>query len=190
MSCGGAALAALQRIIGFGVEDTWFLSRLSNGALHDAPEEHPTSYVRNAFNIRALRLLDESFNGLADELDNRFHALSPASNKITWKLGQSQIIVAEVDSQEMVKSAEIAADLILNHQFASLGDKSYKQVISFDSIDQANVDLLSGPLLDGDPTFAQQAGVEPRQALAAAMFALEMDRTKADTINHTFKHFV
>jgi hypothetical protein len=190
LSCGGAALAALQRIIGFGVQDTWFLNQLPGGGFRDAPEEHPTSFVRNAFNISALRLLDASFNGLADELDHRFHALSPASNKITWVLGQSQIVVAEVDSQEMVKSAEIAADLILNQQFSSLGDKSFKQVISFDSVDQANVDLLIDPLMNGDPTFAQQAGVEPRHALAAAMFALEVDRTKADVINSTFKHFV
>lgn len=187
LMCGGAATVGLQQIIRFSAQDGWEVYE-ENGALQDAPEEHPTSYVRNALNIAALRKIEGPGSTIAQELEQRFHALRPQVQHIVWKIGVLE--VAKVSATELEKSAEIAADVLVNHQFAALGNKSYVQISSFASSDQSTIESLVDPLLDGDPTFSQEDGVEPRHALAATVLAFEKNRGKADVINRTFKHFV
>jgi hypothetical protein len=45
-------------------------------------------------------------------------------------------------------------------------------------------------MVAANPTFAQIENSTPRHALAATIFAFENDRSKAASINRTFKHFV
>jgi hypothetical protein len=49
---------------------------------------------------------------------------------------------------------------------------------------------MADELIEGFPTFAQIEKGTPRHALAATIFAFEKDRSKAEVINRTFKHFV
>lgn len=189
LACGAAAAAALQQIIEFSAEDRWDIFRTPEGGIGDGPEPHPTSYIRNILNIEALRKIDAAHGGLANEIQGRFDALRPEANAITWHLGDT-IKVAEVPVQEMRKSAEIAAEVLVDHSFAALGDKSYAQISKFDAHDQEIVDAMVDPLIDGDPLFIQQQGAEPRHALASTLFAFERSRDTADIINRTFKHFV
>ena len=187
LSCGGSAAVALQQIIGFGADDWWELTLTTDGGHKDGPEVHPTPYVRNALNISALRIMGH--NDLADEINTRFKALRPSASHIRWTLPPKHEIAA-VKVGQMVKSAEIAAKVLVLHAFPSLGNQSYRDLGDFTSVDQMIVDNLVGPLIEGDPRFAQAKGATPRHALAATMFAFEKDRSKAATINRTFKHFI
>ena len=186
LSCGGAAIVALQQIIGFEADDVWEIFSTGNG-IDGAPEVHPTSYVRNALNIAALRLIGH--NGLADEVQARFEALRPQSSHITWRLGRT-IEVVRVPVNEMVRSAELAAEVIILSKLTSLGNQSYRDLVDFTTDDQVIVDTMADLLIGGNPTFAQVDNATPRHALATTMFAFEKDRTKAEIINKTFKHFV
>ena len=189
LSCGGAAIVALQQIIGFGAEDTWRILHTQNG-MEDAPEVHPTSYIRNALNIAALRLISDGHDTLADEIQARFQALRPDIQHITWSLG-STIEIARVPVEEMVRTAEIAAEVLVSYNFPSLGKKSYRDLGNFTGDDQAIVDTMTELLVRGNPTFAQgDNNGTPRHALAATVFAFEKDITKAALINRTFKNFV
>lgn len=198
LTCGGAAAVALQTIIGFAAEDHWFLSVGAGGGIADGPEPHPTSYVRNALNIEALRRIGGGHQDFADEIEQRFQALRPQGNSITWRIGDA-VNVAEVSAREMLKSAKLAAEVLVDQPLAALGDKSYAQLAIFDDVDQALVDAMVDPLIGGDPTFAQSdherfathaRPVEPRHALASTMLAFEKDRQAGNIINRTFKHFV
>ena len=164
------------------------LSR-NNSHFEDGPEVHPTSYVRNALNIAALRLIGGGHEAFADEIELRFRSLRPSTAHITWHLGET-IEVARVAVDEMIRSAEIAAEVLVSQTFPSLGGQSYRDLGDFTAEDQAIVDAMVSPLLDGDPTFAQADGATPRHALAATMLAFEKDRSRVATINRTFKHFV
>ncbi|MGA1869838.1 MAG: hypothetical protein ACMUJM_14985 [bacterium] len=186
LSCGSAAILALQQIIGFEADDIWEIFSTENG-IDDAPEVHPTSYVRNALNIEALRIIGQ--NSIADEVQARFEALRPQKSHITWRLGRT-IEVASVPVREMVRSAELAAEIIISSKLTSLGNQSYRDLSDFTSNDQAIVDRMTDLLIEGNPTFAQVDNATPRHALAATIFAFEKDRTKAEIINRTFKHFV
>ena len=188
LSCGGAAAVALQQIIGFSNEDVWFLEPDGQGGIGDGPEPHPTGWVRNALNIAALRLIGGGHQGIADELQTRFQSLRPAAQDIVWKL--EFLTVAEVPVAEMVTSAQIAAEVLVNHQLQAFGGKSYDEVATFTSADQGLVEQLIAPLVAGDATFNSVEGFEPRHLLAATAFALEDDRQSAETINRTFQHFV
>jgi hypothetical protein len=191
LSCGGAALVSLQQIIGFEADDSWFLQK---DKLDDCPEVHPTPYIRNALNIAALRTIDNgNHSELADEIDTRFQALRPEVDHIVWHAGQTPIEVARVPVNEMVKSAEIAARVLLKERLTVLGGKSYEDLTTFTAIDQGKVSDLVVPLIEGNPKFTQlkkSTEIEPRHALAATVFAFEQNREMADTINRTFKHFV
>ena len=182
LSCGGAAAVALQQIIGFRADDLWELNR--------GPKVHPIPYVRNALNISALRLLGH--NNLAQEIDTRFQALRPNATHVRWLLPPPfpRKKVAAVRVDQMVKSAEIAANVLISTPFPSLGERSYRDLGEFTLADQGIVDDMVDRLIKGKPTFAQAPGATPRHALAATMFAFEKNRLKADTINRTFKHFV
>lgn len=187
LSCGGAALAALQQIIGFEALDQWQIRPGADGAITDAPEEHPTSYVRNAFNISALRLIGQI--AMADQLEARFAALRPEADSIVWFAAPSLPLV-EIPTDAMIQSAEIAADVLVNQAFVSLGNQSYGDVAGFADEDQALVEAMVPRLVGGDPTFAQEPGSTARHALAATILALESDRNAGDVINRTFRHFV
>ncbi len=191
LNCGGAAIVSLQQIIGFGTKDQWLLGQDEKGNLTDEPEPHPTSYIRNALNIAALRLIDNgSHRDLADEVEQRFSQLRPTENEIAWYLN-GKIEFARVPIRELVKSAGIAADVICNHKLNVLGRKSYSELGTFTANDQELVTAMIKPLSQGEPTFTQvMEGIEPRHALAAAVFAFEKDFKKADIINKTFLHFV
>lgn len=186
LNCGGAAVVALQQIIGFEGDDFWEIFPAENG-VDDGPEVHPTSYVRNALNIEALRLIGH--NSLADEVQTRFEALRPQISHIIWRLART-VVVAQVPVDEMVRSAQIAAEVLISNTLDSLGGKSYRDLGDFIPEDQGIVDAMADLLVKGDPTFAQLDGATPRHALAATMFAFEKDRRKAEIINRTFKHFV
>lgn len=186
LACGGAAPLALQQIIGFSAEDQWELRRTHTG-IEDSPEVHPTPYVRNALSISALRILGHG--GLADEIEARFQALRATETHIRWRLRLFGIDVAAVDVDQMVHSAAIAADVLLSTKFLSLGNKTYRDIGEFTPDDQQIVDDIAGPLVAGDPTFAQAEGVTPRHSLAATMFAFEKDHQQAAAISWTFKHF-
>lgn len=188
LSCGGAAIIALQQIIEFSPKDVWRVFPAANG-IGDAPEEHPTSYVRNAMNIAALRLMGNEHRSLADEIEARFQTLRPDTEHITWYLTE-EFVVAQVPVDEMVKSAQIGAEVLLKQNLNCLNNKSYQDLVSFTGADQAIVDAMTDPLIHGDPTFAQIENATPRHALAATIFAFEKDRSKAALINRTFKHFV
>jgi len=189
LNCGGAALVALQQIIGFEATDHWMLES-SGGGITDGPEVHPTSYVRNALNVEMLRLLDGgSHHAFAGELEARFLALRPGDADIVWTLGGT-IEVVRIPVAEMLKSAELAAEVLVNHGLAALGGKSYSETATFTAGDQDVVNDMRQPLLQGDPTFAQAAGAGPRHALAATVLALEQDWSKAGIVNRTFQHFV
>ena len=147
-------------------------------------------------------------NRVADEIEERFKSLRPSAENVTWYLIDARLlpsqpdpdpktlslaeeyVAAEVPVKEMVKSAEIAAEAILNHKLECLGDKSYKDLISFTGADQEIVDEIAGELSSGYPTFGQVRNATPRHALAATIFAFEQDRSNAGLINRTFKHFV
>ncbi len=191
LNCGGAAIAALQHIIGFDTKDYWFMQKDSNGNLNDYPEPHPTSYIRNVFNIEALRLIDNgSHTGLADELEKRFNALKPGGSEIVWQISEG-IVFAKMPISEMKKAAKIAAELFCTHKLNTLGSKSYPEIGTFTANDQSIVTALINPLLNGDSTFMQiKDNPEPRHALAATILAMEKDSDKAHVINKTFKHFV
>ena len=92
--------------------------------------------------------------------------------------------------REMVKSAEMAAEVLLNRKLNALGSKSYQDLVRFTAADQAIVDTMTDGLINGNPAFAQVENATPRHALAATIFAFEKDRSKAAIINRTFKHFV
>lgn len=188
LSCGAAALVALQQIIGFSSKDSWKLFTVS-GDPGDAPEEHPTPYIRNALNIAALRSISVAQNQLADEIQTRFEALRPAADEIEWYLTEKYVL-ARCPISEMVKSAEIAAEVLLTHTMASLGNKSYKDLMAFTHSDQSIVDEITDRLAAGDPTFSQVDNASPRHCLAATMFAFEKENSHADLINRTFIHFV
>jgi hypothetical protein len=188
LSCGGAAAVGLQQIIGFEAYDTWELTFEGAELAADGPEAHPTSYVRNALNIAALRALDPAHASLADEIEQRFRALRPDASHIEWWLGPD-VPLTGVDAGEMVKSAEIAADVLLNHSFGALGGKSYREIMTFTGQDQAITDACTKELIAGHATFSQVDGAQPRHALAATIFAFEKKRGQADSINRTFVHF-
>lgn len=192
LNCGGGTTVALQQIIGFSPTNHWFLEQDANGNIQDEPEEHPTSYVRNALNIAALRLIDDGrHSNLADELQERFERLRPATNNLVWNLDRSEIEIIHVPIAEMLKSANIAAQVLINHPLKALGDKSYSELATFTSDDQAIVNKLVPYLVEGDPTFTQTTeNVEPRHALAATIFAFERNLQRAAVINKTFQHFV
>ncbi len=188
LSCGAAAIIALQQIIGFRAKDSWQIFPVGGG-IGDAPEEHPTSYARNALNIAALRKISSAHNQLADEIQTRFESLRPAADDIEWHVTEEHVI-ARCPVSEMVKSAEIAAEVILTHAMPSLGNKSYQELLDFTNADQSIVDQMTDPLVAGDPTFSQVNNASPRHCLAATMFAFEKDSINADLINRTFLHFV
>ncbi|MCP4744609.1 MAG: hypothetical protein GY874_00470 [Desulfobacteraceae bacterium] len=189
LSCGAAAIIALQQIIGFSAKHSWELFS-KDGKICDAPEEHPTSYVRNALNIAALRTISTAHNQLADEIQTRFEALRDSAPDIEWYLTE-QYVIARCPAIEMVKSAEIAAQVLLTHTMQSLGNKCYMDLINFSHADQSIVDEISNRLLAGDPTFCQvDKNASARHCLAATMFAFEKDNSKMDLINRTFKQFV
>ena len=188
LNCGGAAVVSLQQIIGFRAEDDWEIFSIENG-IGDAPEVHPTSYVRNALNISALRLIGEGHDSLANEIEARFQSLRPQAQHIIWRLADT-IEIARVPVDEMVRSAEIAAEVLISGSLTSLGNKSYRDLGDFTTADQTIVDIMADRLIDGDPTFAQVDNAMPRHALAATIFAFEKDCSKAATINQTFKYFV
>jgi hypothetical protein len=190
LSCGGAAVLSMQQIVGFATEAPWEVQSNSAG-WSDGPEVHPTPYVRNALNIVALRLMDASHAELADEIENRVVALAGPKTEITWVLGGT-IPVARVPVQQMLHSAELAAEVILNHRLECLGNQSYSDLCRFCSADQETVDEMARYLLEGDLRFAQvpDGKSKPRLALAATMFAFERDPSKAEQINYLFKHFV
>ena len=210
LSCGGGAIIGLQQIIGFKALDAWTWEASSDGNIDsDNPEDHPTAYIRNVMNIEALRLMNNDHEALADEIEERFQSLKPSTEYITWYLIEGRylallesdidpkslnlsekFIAARVPINEMVKSAKIAADVILNHKLKCLGGKSYNDLVSFTGADQEIVDTIAEKLADGLPTFAQLENATPRHALAATIFAFEKDRSKADMINRIFKHFV
>ena len=207
LTCGGASIIGLQQIIGFKAIDAWKVSPEGNRG-GDGPEEHPTAYVRNAMNIAALRLMDEDHEALADEIEERFKSLRPSAEFITWYLIDARLlslqpdpdpktldlaevfVAAQVPVKEMVKSAQIAADVILNHKLKCLGGKSYKDLVCFTGADQEIVYEVAAELLNGYPTFAQVKDATPRHALSATVFAFEQDRSRAELISRTFKHFV
>lgn len=190
LNCGGAACVSLQQIIGFSHFDLWNIRRGQDNQLVHEPEPHPTSYVRNIFNIEALKMIDDGNHvDLAREIDNRFNSLKNQNiSKIVWIWGNA--IFAEVDVAEMSKSAKIAAEVILNHKFSALGNRSYSDIVTFLKNDQTIVNDIVPKLLEGNPTFTDIAGYKPRHALAATVLAFERDNKKIDIINRTFKHFV
>lgn len=188
LSCGGAAAVALQQIIGFSPNDVWYILRTSEG-FGDTPEEHPTSYVRNAFNIAALRRIGDGHESLTYEIETRFQSLTPETENITWFFAE-EFEFASVPITEMTTSAEIAAEVIVSENFQALGNKSYQDLGDFTEGDQAIVDDMTNLLVAGNPTFAQVENSTPRHALAATIFAFENNRSKAALINRTFKHFV
>lgn len=188
LSCGGAAIIALQQIIEFGPKDIWRVFP-KDDSIGDAPEEHPTPYIRNAMNIAALRLMGNEHESLANEINARFQSLRPDTQHITWYLTKD-FAVAQVPVREMVKSAEMAAEVLLNRKLNALGSKSYQDLVRFTAADQAIVDTMTDGLINGNPAFAQVENATPRHALAATIFAFEKDRSKAAIINRTFKHFV
>ncbi len=187
LNCGGAAVAALQQIIGFRATDAWDIRLSPDNIIVDEPEAHPTSYVRNGFNIAALRLIGQS--AIADELEQRFIALRPNTDKITWRAAPTLSIV-EISTAAMLRSAEIAAEVLLNHSFDALGNKSYAEISPFTHHDQEVIEAIVPLLSAGDPTFARRPDVSPRHALAATVLALESDQAAGDIINKTFRHFV
>jgi len=188
LSCGAAAIIALQQIIGFSAKDSWRLFS-ANGGISDGPEAHPTSYVRNAMNISALRLISAAHSQLADEIQTRFESLRPAADDIAWYLTE-EFVIARCPVSQMVRSAEIAAEVLLTHNMASLGNQAYKDLMNFGNADQSIVDEISDRLAAGDPTFSQVDNASPRHCLAATMFAFEKENSNADLINRTFIHFI
>lgn len=188
LSCGGGASVALQQIIGFRADDLWEVFPTESG-IGDAPEVHPTSYVRNALNIASLRLIGDGHESLVNEIETRFQSLRPQADHIRWRLGDA-VVVASVPVGEMIRSAEIAAELLVSQKFASMGNKNYRDLGDFTAADQGIVDNIVGELVVGSPTFSQVDGATPRHALAGTIFAFEKDPSKGATINRTFKHFV
>jgi hypothetical protein len=188
LNCGGSAAVALQQIIGFSPNDAWDIFR-TDESFGDRPEEHPTSYVRNAFNIAALRLMGEGHERLAVEIETRFQSQRPETQNITWFFAE-EFEFASVPVHDMATSAAIAAEVIVSANFQALGNKSYQDLGDFTEGDQAIVDDMTSLLVAGNPTFAQIENSTPRHALAATIFAFENDRSKAVSINRTFKHFV
>ena len=150
---------------------------------------HPTAWVRNALNIAVLRRLGDGHPALAAEIDARFRALRPGETHITWRLGRA-LDVARIPVAEMETAADIVAELLVNHKFASLAGQSYADLADFTANDQAIVEESTAKLVAADPTFAREGGSTPRHALAAAMLAFERDRAQAVRINETFRHFL
>jgi hypothetical protein len=188
LSCGASAIIALQQIIGFKADDSWKFFRTFSD-IEDAPEEHPTSYIRNALNIAALKKISPSHNQIADEIQTRFEALRPEADDIKWYFPEGHVI-AQCPVSELIKSAEIAADVILTQTMSSLGNWSYQEMIDFTHSDQSIVNQIADLLVKGDPTFSQIKNASPRHCLAATVFAFEKDPENADLINRTFKHFI
>lgn len=188
LSCGGAAAIGLQQIIEFRAYDLWDVFFSAQG-VGNRPEEHPTSYVRNALNIAMLRRIGGGHNEIANEIQDRFDSLKPDEAHLTWYVKESDKVI-KVPIDEMVKSAEIAAEVLVNEAMPSLGNQSYREICDFTANDQKIVDNITDLLVAGDPRFAQVENSTPRHALAATVFAFERDRTKADLINRTFKNFV
>ncbi len=188
LSCGGAATVALQQIIGFTQTDSWEVFNEA-GTIADGPEAHPTSYIRNEFNIAALEVMHAGHAGLARQIRRRFEALHPGQPDIVWSLGGT-VEVARVPVAEMATSAGLAAEVLINQTLPSLGSQSYRDLGFFSPQDQDIVDEVALRLAAGDPTFANTQGATPRHALAATVFALEAGRAQADVINRTFMHFV
>lgn len=190
LNCGGAACVSLQQIIGFSHYDLWNIRRGQNNQLVHEPEPHPTSYIRNILNIEALKMIDNGNHvDFAKEIENRFNSLKDQNaSKIIWTWGNT--LFTQVDVSEMAKSAKITAEVILNHKFAALGDKSYSDIVLFSKNDQTIVNDIFPKLLRGDPTFTDIADYKPRHALAATVLAFEQDNKKIHTVNRTFKHFI
>jgi hypothetical protein len=190
INCGGATIVGLQQIIGFGTNGMWRLRPGPDGGVRDEPEPHPVSYVRNALNIAGLRLLGQGHKELADEIEERFNALRPADTHVAFKFGRTRVDFARIEVGELVKSAQLAAEVLLKHPLKVLGDKSYSQIATFTEEDQEKVDSLVEPLSKGDSTFASGAGIEARHALGATVLAFERDRANSHAINRCFKHFL
>ncbi len=190
ISCGGATIVGLQQIIGFGAGGTWMIEPGANGEVCDEPEPHPVSYVRNALNLAGLRLLGQGHKEISAEIEERFTALRPSDKEVVFRLGRSRVEFARVEVAELVKSAQIAAEVLLMHPLKVLGDKSYSQVATFTEEDQEKVDSLVDPLSKGDAAFASGPGIEARHALGATVLAFERNRANSFTINRCFKHFL
>ena len=190
INCGGATIVGLQQIIGFGSAGRWSIEAGKDGHVEDAPEPHPVSYVRNALNIAGLRLLDQGHNEFADQIQERFDALRPPDKDVVFWFGRTRVEFARVEVAELVKSAQIAAEVLLKHPLKVLGDKSYRQLATFTEEDQLIVNSLVEPLSKGESTFAGGHNVEARHALAATVLAYERDRSNAHVINRCFKHFL
>lgn len=190
LNCGGATIVGLQQIIGFGSGGMWMAEVGRDGEVHDEPEPHPVSYVRSALNIAGLRLLGNGHKELADEIEQRYLALRPADTHVAFRFGRSRTEFTRVEAAELVKSAQIAAEVLLKHPLKVLGDKSYSQLATFTEEDQEKVNSLVEPLSKGDSTFASGAGIEARHALGATVLAFERDRANSHAINRCFKHFL
>ncbi|MCO6452684.1 MAG: hypothetical protein J5I90_18020 [Caldilineales bacterium] len=214
LNCGAAALVTLQQIIEFREQHPWLLFQgTTPGVIEDAPEEHPVPYIRNVLGIEVLRLIDGgSHNALADELQTRLDALAPQPTEIVFAIsvfsqlgganviGQNGIEVARIQTSELIKSAKLAAKVLVQQNFAALGGNSYEQLGTFTAGDQRIVDALIDPIYGGEAGFVNEAqGVEPRHALAATVFAFERifglkdpvyREQRAAIINETFTHFV
>ena len=190
INCGGATIVGLQQIIGFGTGGMWRLRPGPDGGVRDEPEPHPVSYVRNALNIAGLRLLGQGHKELADEIEERFTALRPNDTHVAFRFGRTRVDFARIEVGELVKSAQLAAEVLLKQPLKVLGDKSYSQLATFTEEDQQKVDSLVEPLSKGDSTFASGAGIEARHALGATVLAFERDRANSKTINRCFKHFL
>jgi len=190
INCGGATIIGLQQIIGFDADGMWLARPGDDGKIEDFPEPHPVSFVRNALNIAGLRMLDKGHKGIADEIETRFKALAPNAHEVVFAFANTTIPFARVKTTELVKSAEIAAEVLLKTKLKVLGNKSYCELATFTEDDQAKVDSCVEPLSKGDASFAEAEGVEPRHALAATVLAFEKDRRQASVINRCFKHFL
>ncbi len=190
LNCGSAAAVTLQPIIGFDTEQTMEPDLMSYDSQTQryglAPEAHPTPYLRNIFNIAALRAL--GFNQQADELQTRFESLRPAATQVEFKLEFGGALVTSQPIAELEKTVAVAVPVFLARQFAALNNHSYRQIIDFSAQDQMIVDGIVDKLLGGDPLF--DADARPRHALSATVLALEKDAAKAETIHETFVQFL
>jgi len=187
LACGGAAVAEGQVVLGFSNQDWWEVD-----AQGDRPESHPTDFVRQWMQIAALRRMG-GHDAIADELAERLRLVGGGPKEIVffhWTSDDTAIEAYRGDIEPWLRSAELAAELLLERRMARLGDKSYSQVLRFDAADQRIADEATQELLEARTDFGRSANAAPRHVLAAAVWAHERDPDATATFTEILQHFL
>ena len=141
---GEAFVASLMDVIGRSPEQVLAFS--PHGV-------HPTPYLRTGLSTHLLRRM--GFDRIADDYDRIWRRLYPTTAGTT-------IPRAMLTTQR--EATEIVVDSICYTKFGSLGDKSLREVITFEPRQQAMIEEAAGRLARGiDP------GVVPERFLIGAV---------------------